>query len=460
MVMLSSIPSADAGILERFKLTASDAAEGDRFGSPVAISGNTGIVGARFKEDPRGWLGSAYLFDVTTGQELFKLTSSGPGNDLGVFGASVAIDGATALVGEPHGDAGGVSAAGAAYLFDAATGQELFRLTASDAAEDDIFGGPVAIDGNRAIVGAPFDDDAGDKSGAAYVFDVTTGQEIMKLTAADASAEETFGMSVAISGNTAIVGASRFGASAHQPGSAYLFDITTGQQLFKLTASDAVVRDSFGASVSIDGGMAVVGAFTNWLAGNGAGAAYLFDATTGQEIFKFTASDIAPGDNFGNAVSIDGNAIAIGSASANPANAGAAYLFDAATGEELLKLLASDAAPENYLGASVGISGNRVIAGASGAAYLFVIPEPSSFVLAVLGIAAAAAPLGLRLRADRKRGRTGKGVRSQIGNLGKDGSTARGTNVRIQACCFLPHRWLGRCPDRHAPMKPVRFIML
>ena len=104
------------------------------------------------------------------------------------------------------------------------------------------------------------DDYAGVNSGSAYLFDVRTGQQLRKLTPLDGEANEQFGISVAIDGNIAVVGAYLDTHVATQAGSAYVFDITTGQQLFKLTASDAAANDAFGFSVAISGDRIIIGA--------------------------------------------------------------------------------------------------------------------------------------------------------------------------------------------------------
>jgi len=194
------------------------------------------------------WAG---LFDLET-----KLTASdGEGNK--EFGWSVSISGNTAIVGT--GTASGE--VGQAYLYDVSTGNEIVKLTASDVIEEiNLFGISVAIDGNTAIVGASADDDGGNASGAAYLFDVSTGNELAKLTASDAATAENFGRSVAISGNTAIIGAGSNVVVGPRLGSAYLFDVTTGNQLRKLTASDTAVGDRFGYALSISGNTAIVGA--------------------------------------------------------------------------------------------------------------------------------------------------------------------------------------------------------
>ena len=185
------------------------------------------------------------------------------------------------------------------------TGAELHKLTASDGAVGDQFGESVAISGNYAIVGAAKNDDDGTNSGSAYIFDVTTGNQLHKLTASDGAETDYFGYSVAISGNYAIVAAKYKDDNGSNSGSAYIFDVTTGNQLHKLTASDGAESDYFGYSVAISGNYAIVGA-------NGddndngidSGSAYIFDVTTGTQLHKLIASDGAASDYFGYSVAI------------------------------------------------------------------------------------------------------------------------------------------------------------
>jgi len=194
-----------------------------------------------------------------------------------------------------------------AQFFDQET-----KLTASDAAVDDRFGRAVSISGNTAFVGAWRDDDDGSRSGSAYLFDANTGSQLLKLTASDAAADDAFGRFVSISGNTALVGAPGDDDGGSESGSAYLFNATTGAQIAKLTASDAEMEDRFGFSVSISGNTALIGANGDDDGGNLAGSAYLFDATTGNELFKLAATDAALGDFFGRSVSISGNTALVG----------------------------------------------------------------------------------------------------------------------------------------------------
>jgi WD40 repeat protein len=380
---LTAVPArADLGD-ELFKLTASDGATDDFFGYSVGISGRTAIVGAYRDGDAGHWSGSAYLFDVTTGRQIRKLTASDAAA-VDRFGSSVAIDGNVAIVGAP----GHNNVSGAAYVFDVTTGQELFKLSASDPAFFRIFGHSVAINGNTALVGAPGDDHAGSGSGSAYLFDVTTGQQLAKLTTRDASVNDLFGDSVAISGNTVLIGAPYEDQVSSKSGAAYLFDVTTRRELARLTTSDA---GAFGDSVAISGNIALVGRSHSLQCCGFLGAAYLIDVTTGQELFKLTGSDPGFGnpDTFGDSVALSGNTAVVGQAALR-----LAYLFDVTSGRELTKLTASEA--DAHLSA-VAISGNTAIVGAIGgvfadpnqlgAAYVFfTVPEPGSMTLLALGL--------------------------------------------------------------------------
>lgn len=362
---------------ELFKLTASDGETDDRFGQGVGISGNLAIVGAYQDDDLGGRSGSAYLFDVRTGQELLKLTAAdGAAEDW--FGESVSISGSRAIVGAQGDDDNGFQS-GSAYVFDVATGQQLLKLTASDGNVAHRFGWSVAISGDRAVVGANEADGLVSLAGAAYVFDVTTGQELFKLIASDGALQDYFGHSVGISGSRVVVGARQDDDLGDGSGSAYVFDVASGQQLFKLTASDGASGDWFGHSAAISGHRAVVGAL---FYGSWSGSAYVFDVTTGQQLYKLTASDAAWGDLFGASVAISSQHVVVGAKQHNN-EIGATFVFDARTGHELSEHAASDGVSGDLLGWSIALSGGRFIAGAprddglgidSGSAYIFDIP--------------------------------------------------------------------------------------
>lgn len=393
--VLKSAPIHAIALNETRKLTAPDAQAGDLFGISVGISGNTAVVGAEWDDDAGRDAGSAYIIDTTNGNQIAKLTAL-DADHYDQFGWSVAISGNTAIVGSVFDDHHGVSKAGSAYLFDATTGSQIAKLTAPDPGSADLFGNSVTIEGNKAIVGALQHDGVYVGSGAAYLFDSTTGALIREYAPDDPGLGDKFGSSVAMSGNTAIIGASLDDGVHTDSGSAYVFDVTTGNQLFKLTASDASQRLEFGHSVAISGNIAVVGARDSY---SNNGSAYIFDISTGNELFKLASPYAENGNFFGWTVATNGDLAIVGALydDRNTDGAGRAYVYDTSTGDLLYELLASDRAPADQFGMAMAISGDTVIIGTStdddagdksGSAYAFNnIPEPTSIVLLVTGIA-------------------------------------------------------------------------
>ena len=359
-IVLSGAGAVHADLGDQlFKLFADDGAENDWFGFSVGISGTIGIAGARGDDDNGPRSGSAYLFDVMTGEQIAKLLADDGAVD-DEFGKSVAISGATAVVGTIWDDNENGEDAGAAYLFDVTDPSDpvqIAKLLADDGAEADRFGFSVAISGapgkETAIVGAIYDDDNGTDSGSAYLFDATTGKQSAKLLPDDGGPYDYFGRSVAISGNTAIVGAPyRAG-----PGAAYLFDATSGQLISKLHPNDGGPNILFGYSVGISGTTAIVGAYYD----DDSGSAYVFDISDPGhpvQVAKLLADDGSLW--FGFSVAISGATAIVGANrdSENGSWAGAAYLFDITTGRQIAKLMAADDRPQSAeLGTSVGISG-------------------------------------------------------------------------------------------------------
>ena len=163
-------------------------------------------------------------------------------------------------------------------LSDSSSFEQLVKRTAADAAAYDNFGFSVAIDGNTVVSGAPgcFMSWCPAVSGSVYVLRASDGEELAKLTAADAAAGDFFGHSVAIDGDTVVVGAR---GENNVTEAAYVFRTTDGGasygQVAKLTAADAAAGDFFGVSVAIDGSTVVVGA-SQWLSA-GSGSAYVFE---------------------------------------------------------------------------------------------------------------------------------------------------------------------------------------
>ena len=307
-------------------LTAAGGGAGDQFGSAVACQGETIVVGARYHDQPGNgsWEGAAYVF-VRQGEAWLQQAALNR-SDTGFvaqFGTSAALDGETAVVGAVHADAPAATGTGAAYVFVRAgtTWSQQAKLTASDAALGDSFGGSVSIDGDVAVVGAAWTHGSGGSDqGSAYVFrrQGTTWTQQAKLTASDAAANDRFGQCVSLSGDTILVGAHQAdGPAGADQGAAYVF-VRQGSawvQQAKLTGSDAAAYDTFGFAVSLSVDTAAVGAYGhNKPEGSGQGAVYMFvrQGTTWTQRAEFYANDDSPSNNdFGYGVSLSGDTVCI-----------------------------------------------------------------------------------------------------------------------------------------------------
>ena len=248
----------------------------------MGVFGDTAVIGARDDDDNGFNSGSAYVFirTGTTWSQQAKLTAAdAEAGDR--FGNSVAVSGDTAIIGVREDDDKGRDS-GSAYVFirSGTTWSQQAKLTATDGAEEDKFGRDVAVSGDTVVIGSPLDDDNGARSGSAYVFirSGTTWSQQAKLTATDGAASDEFGISVSVSGATALIGASGDDDKGISTGSAYAFirSVTTWSQQAKLTAADSAARDFFGFSVSVFGDTAVIGAYQDDDKGSESGSAYVF----------------------------------------------------------------------------------------------------------------------------------------------------------------------------------------
>lgn len=381
--------------LQTHKLLANDGAPDDRFGFAVAVSGNLALIGATGDENG-DYSGSAYVFDVTTGQELMKLTPDDTGSGRRYFGNAVGLAGTRAIVGA-HYEINGLQS-GSAYLFDVSTGAQLAKLIAPDGEVGRRFGSSVALSENRALVGATWYNSGGVTSGKAFVFDATTGQQLATLAPDDPTPRKEFGESVAIAGNLAIVGARGDSEYESWCGAAYVLDATTGEQLAKLTPDDPTETKEFGTSVSLDGRLALIGAPGDDEEYENVGSAYLFDVITGQQLAKFTADDGQWRDDFGWSVALSGDTAIIGARleDANGVDSGAAYVFNVTTGEQIMRLTPIENPAGDWFAYSVALDGSRAVVGAlfddnsngldSGSAYVYEgVPEPSTLILLAMG---------------------------------------------------------------------------
>ncbi|MCA9274447.1 MAG: FG-GAP repeat protein [Phycisphaerales bacterium] len=348
---------------EDLKLTPTDGAAFDEFGFSVDVDGQYIAVGARHDDDRGPNSGSVYIYQALTGVQTLKLHATDGAMD-DWFGYSVAVDGGIVVVGAPLNDTPFFS--GSVYVFNILNGSLISKLFPLDGEQFDNFGWSVASNNGIVAVGAFGDDDNGPESGSVYIFDGLSGNLIRKITAPDGATGDRFGESVAIDGGIVAVGAHLDDDNGESSGSAYLFDIATGNLLHKLIASDGELSDEFGWSIGIDEGIVVVGAYKDNAFGTESGSAYLFNATTGSQIAKLTPDDGMTSDWFGYSVSISSGLVCVGSPLDGESGNrfGSFYLFDASDGTQLLKVTASDGGPQDTMGYSVGLDRGVVVAGA------------------------------------------------------------------------------------------------
>lgn len=422
----------------------------DFFGDSLAVSGDTVVIGAKGEDSSATGVygdqsnndtlsaGAAYVFVRKNGKwELQAYLKAINPSVEDYFGHAVDIDGDTIVVGAPYedSDATGVNGnpynehtngAGAAYVykrFGQTWGFDAY-LKASNTGASDNFGHSVAIDGDRIVVGAPYEDSGadginGDQSnntsqaaGAAYLFTRTAGiwSPQLYIKASNSGTNDWFGYDLDLSGTTLVVtapaedsdaqgvGGEQLNNNALYSGAAYVFELggeIVYQQAY-IKASNADASDSFGRAVAIDGDTIVVGCEEEASAAAGingneldnslpyAGAAYVFvrsGSTWSQQ--AYLKSTYTTGDNrFGASVDISGENIVVGATherskaigiggdqtDTSVITAGAVFRFTRTNGawEQSAYLKSSNTQWADRFGVAVAIDGDTVFAGASG----------------------------------------------------------------------------------------------
>jgi hypothetical protein len=327
--------------------TAYGTSASDQFSRAVAISGNYAIVGAPQEDDAGGTgSGKAYIFNVTTGALVHTLDNPNAysTSQSDQFGNSVAISGNYAIVNANAEDDAGGTGSGKAYIFNVTTGALVSTIDNPNAYSTSLndYLAAASISGDYAILGSASEDDAGGlSSGKAYIFNVTTGSLVHTLNNPNAygtSAGDRFGISTAIDGDYAIVGAeSEDDASGTESGKAYIFNVTTGALLHTLDNPNAYgtsQTDNFGYSVAISGNYAIVGAYKEDDAGGTtSGKAYIFNVTTGALVYTIDNPNpygTSDDEYFSQSVSISNNYAIVGAYGEDDAGgiiSGKAYIY-------------------------------------------------------------------------------------------------------------------------------------
>lgn len=391
------------------KLLASDPGLNDRFGTSVAMSGDTAVVGVP-SDDIFGHAdqGSVYVYirgnNGLWTEQARLVVKDGAGSDM--FGASVAISGNTLAVGAPGDDV----SRGSVYVFErtGAIWEDPQKLIATSGSSLDRFGASLAISGDTMVAGSPSNDTSiYENNGSAHVFARNTEGwfEQQVLLPGEQHDEQKFGSSVSISASTIAVGAPFENISGHTArGAAYVFTkpSTTWLQQQRMIASDGASVDRYGTDVSISSTVGfgnprmIIGSIGARTGGISIGAAYvytyLFGSWVGEK--KLIANDGLIGDEFGKyvAISAQGTTAVIGCqfcAVGSNQQQGSAYVYrlSGTSWNQQEKLTNFDGRAVDNFGV-VAMSGNSVIVGApwfdigeinetQGAAYLFSLRNPN-----------------------------------------------------------------------------------
>ena len=375
------------------KLVPADAMTGDSFGYSVGVDDEIVVVGAYLDDDLAQGSGAAYVFENVNGVWTEKMElHSMYGGVYDYFGQAVTADNNHIVVGSHNDGPTPFSNPGSIYVFpDSSDSSTFARFTGSDSGPYDRFGFSVAMDQDTIIVGArDYDSNSTSNNGGAYIFtgSGTTWTEQAILTQSDAAYGDSFGHAVAISGDTAVISAVNDQGAGWRTGSIYIFKNIGGNwvEQTKIEAFDKYMYDQFGYSVAISGNTILVGSPYDDDGGGSSGSVYVYvEKVNGWELAqKFLSNDPNPADTFGYTLSLEGDVAIIGAPgddeSAN--GGGAIYRFErnGTNWTQTDKRMASDASNAAQFGNAVAFDGTTEVAGsyadsvvgsASGSAYVF-----------------------------------------------------------------------------------------
>lgn len=389
----SAIPALAAdydwtAITETAILNIDNQTPNQQFGYPVAISGDTALVAAI---DPEGSGGAVYVFtrSGTNWTQQAKLMPSDPDINMG-FGRAIAFSGDTALIGGPYDTSDPQHKRGRVYVFtgSGSSWSERAKLMPTDSSDDDYFGVSVALDGETALIGAYGQDNA---TGAAYIFTGSgdTWAQRAKLTANDGASSDSFGDAVDLEGTTAAVGAL---GRDNATGAVYIFtgsEAAWSQQAI-LTADDGAVDENFGIMVSYSADTICISQNSFVLSEH---HVYVFtrSGTIWSQQAKLTGSHTTINDMFGLALNYQDNTALIG-APFNDNATGSVYVFtrDGSNWSEQNRWQASDAVEWGLFGVGIAREANTILVGSvlidsdnetdtgKGKAYVYNVEEEES----------------------------------------------------------------------------------
>tara|TARA_R110002072_G_scaffold42064_21_gene119006 strand:- start:306536 stop:307861 length:1326 start_codon:yes stop_codon:yes gene_type:complete len=361
------------------RLDPSEVSSLSQYGGSVALWGDVGVVGAEGDAALGDFAGSAFLFDAQTGTQLHKLLAH-DGQHLRGFGTSVALNSTHAIIGcrinPTNGSARGV------YLFDIDTGEQAHKLLPDEHFTDNGFGSRVAANDQYILASAIYDDDRGEFAGAVYVFDAHTFDQLWKLKLPDGVRQDLFGSVIDIHGDKAVITTRvlNFDNRARE-GLVYIFDLVTGQQIARFAPQHPRTSTYFGSSAAINDSVVAIGSSGLRHDEGGSGAVYMYDIATEEQVGFLRPTDGERFTGFGASVDMSNDRIVVGARGVSGLHFGAAYQYDGSSHEQMSKLLPSDLETSiDYFGLAVSIFEDRMLVGSeandddgayTGAAYLF-----------------------------------------------------------------------------------------
>jgi len=355
----------------------------DFFGKSVALSGTRLATGAYGDNTGASNTGSVYLHEIPSGTLERAINTPSTSSDE-EFGTGIALSGSVVVVGAHHDDKGTNTNSGTVFVYDfnsPAPGQTILTLENPFPATNDYFGAAVAVSGNTIVVAASQEDFPGaQNSGTVYVYNRTSPTPtvpVFTIPNPSPQLQDEFGTAIALSGQMLVIGASKNDVGGFaDAGSAYLYDLSSGTSAVLVATFDnpaPAAGDEFGYAVAISGNKVAVGAFGNDVGGaDDAGSVYIYDIPTGTAPV-FTLNNPAPAvdDSFGFAVGISASYVVVGCPNNDTGeqNAGSAYAYNLSSGTPeapVFTLENPGPEPKDFFGSSIALAGSRVVVGAPG----------------------------------------------------------------------------------------------
>ncbi|NQT41467.1 MAG: tandem-95 repeat protein [Planctomycetes bacterium] len=354
----------------------------EKFGFSISGSGSNLVIGDQYDDAGGPATGSVFVFDAATGALQQSIINPSADTD-DRFGKSVAAADGKVVIGAPLDDTDGMDA-GIAYLYDVDGSQlAIFHNPNPEIGQDgrDDFGQPVIWASNNVLIGAHGEDLGAVDAGAVYLFD-PSGTLLHTFLNPFPMDYDNFGDAAAASGDKIFIAAHLDDAGATDTGTVYMFD-NAGQLSGVIDNPTPEAGDQFGRRIAASGEHVLISAWYDDEGGTDAGAAYLFDSTTGDLLHTFLNPSPHESDLFGSALSFVGDLVAIGARNDDTfgENGGVVYLFDPSSGALVDTLVEPAPSDEAYFGRAMTalddqlwVAATRPTSDSGGAAYAFEVP--------------------------------------------------------------------------------------